>query len=90
MHDVTLVFGRIGAAVHEAAIADGFDTGVVTGGDGVETEQVGALAEPIELQVSIAFDARIRRETLAVGTHVRLDDVGMEVVGEVEHEVIDA
>ena len=71
VHDVALVLGRVRTAMHEVAVADCLDTGVVAGGDRVEPEQVGALAEPIELEVPVALDARIRRQALAVGADVR-------------------
>ena len=67
VHDVALVLRRVGAAMHEVAVADGLDAGVVAGGDRIESEQVGALAEPIELQVPVALDARVRRRALDCG-----------------------
>ncbi len=44
-------------------------------GDGVETEQLGALGEPGELDLPVALDARVRRLAGGVGGHVRIDDV---------------
>jgi hypothetical protein len=73
----------------EACVAHRIDTSMMTGGDGVETQDVSALAEPVELEVAIALDARVRRQTLGVSAHVWIDDVGVEVVGEVEHQMID-
>ncbi len=89
VHHVALILGGISTAMHEASIADDVDTCVVTRRDGIESQQIGALAEPVELQVSIAFDARVRREAFAVSTHVGIDDVGVEIVAEVEHEMVD-
>ena len=65
------------------------DRRVVPGGDGVEAEQVGPLREPGELHRSVALDARVRGDPRRVLTDVGLDDVGVEVVAEVEHQVVD-
>ncbi len=89
VHDVALILGGIRATMHEVAIADRLDTGMVASGDRIESEEIGTLTEAVELQVAIALDARIWRAALAVGTHVRVDDMRIEVVGEVEDEVID-
>ncbi len=61
----------------------------MAGGDGVETEQTGAVQEPVELQVRIAGDARVRGQALCVPGHIGLDDVAVEIAGEVEHVVGD-
>jgi hypothetical protein len=61
----------------------------MTGGDGIETQQIGAFAESIELQMPITFDARVGCQTLTVGLHIWIDHVGVELVGEVEHEMVD-
>jgi hypothetical protein len=89
VHDVALILRRVRAAVHEEPVADGLGAGMVTGGNRIEAEDVGALAESVELQVTVALDARVRRETSAVRSHIGIDDVGVEVVGEVEHEMVD-
>ena len=89
VHHVALILRRIRAAVNEGPIADDLDARVMARGDGVESQQVGALAEPVELQVPVAFDARIRCQPFAVGTHVRIHDVAIEVVTEVEDEMVD-
>lgn len=62
----------------------------MTGGNGVETEDVGSFEQTIELDVAIAFDARIGRHAVRVIGDVRIDDRPLEVVGEVEDEVVDA
>ena len=62
----------------------------MTGGDRVEAEQVGALGEAGELHRPVALDARVRRDAAGVRVDVRGDDVLVEVVTEVEHEVVDA
>ena len=62
----------------------------MAGGDGVETEQKGPVQEPVELQVRIARNARVRGQALRVPGHVRLDYVAVEIAGEVEHVVGDA
>ena len=38
VHDVALILGGVSTAVHEEAIADGLDAGVVTRGDGIESQ----------------------------------------------------
>src|SRR4029079_18237172 len=86
--DVALILRRIGTAMYEVPISDDVDSGVMARGDRIEPQEVGALAEAMELQVPVAFDARIRRQAVAMRSHVRIDDMGVEVVGEVEHEVI--
>jgi len=35
--------------MNESSIANALDAGVVAGGDGIEAQQVGTLAEPVEL-----------------------------------------
>jgi hypothetical protein len=88
--DVALVLGGIGAACDVAAPVDLDDPCVVAGGDRIEAEQIGALAQAGELEVAVALDARVRREAVPVRLDVRIDHVPVEVVGEVEHEVVDA
>jgi len=43
------------------------DAGVMAGGDRIESQQVGALAEAMELEMPVALDARIGRQSVAVG-----------------------
>ena len=62
----------------------------MAGGHGVEPELGGAFGQAGELDLAVALDARVRRRTGAMRRHVRRDDVGVEVVAEVEHEVFDA
>ena len=82
---------RIGAAFERVTtIRCAADVGMVPGGDGVEAEQVGALGKAGELDRPIAFDTRIRCHPAGVRVDVRRDDVLVEVVAEVEHQVIDA
>ncbi len=62
----------------------------MAGGHSVEAQQIGALAQPVELEVAVALDARVGGDTVAVGLDIGVDDGRVEVVGEVEHQVIDA
>lgn len=67
-----------------------FDLGVMAGGDGVKTQSMRALEEQVELDVSIALDARIRRLPGHVGRHEGSHDVVVELLGVVEHVMVDA
>ena len=88
---VALVLGGIGAAVERVTPVGGApDVGVMPGGDGIESEQVGALGEAGELHRAIALDARVRCDAACVRVDVRCDDVLVEVVAEVEDEMVDA
>ena len=90
VHDVALILRSVGAALQrEAAIRRAPDAGVVSGGDGVEAELLGPTQQAIELEVPVALDARIGRHAVGVGAHVRGDDVTVEVLAEVEHEMVD-
>ena len=92
VHDVALVLGPVGAARERAAtVRRPADPGVVAGGDGVEAEQVGALAAAGRTSGGgctrcTGSASRRRRGPRTYG----LDDVRVEVVAEVEHEVVDA
>ena len=84
-----MVLRHVGAASQsERPIGPG-DARVVTGGDGVEAERVGALEERTELDRSVALDARVRRAPGFVLAHVGLDDGVVEPLGEVEDVVRD-
>jgi len=90
VHHVTLVLGGVVTA-RQSMYTVSFDhPGVVSGGHGVETEDDGPLVETIELQVTVALDARIRCDAQRVIVHVGLDHVAMELVREVEDQMIDA
>ena len=88
---VGLVLGGVGAAGHaSAAVGARHDAGVVPGGDGVEAERIGSAEQPVELEVAVALDARVRRAAGSVVGHVGRHHVLVEVVAEVEHVVLDA
>ncbi len=88
--DVALILGRVGPPF-EGVTAGGraTDVGVMAGGHRIETEEIGTLGETSELHRPVALDARVRRDTACVGIDVGGDDVLVEVVAEVEHQVID-
>jgi hypothetical protein len=90
VHDVALVLVGIGTPRDVRMTLMLHDPRMVTGCDRVEAQHVGALAEPVELQVPVALDARVGCRAVGVRVDVRLHDVRVEVVGEVEDEVIDA
>ena len=90
VHDVALVLLRVMAALEgERSVAETTDRRMVAGRHRVEAEQIGTLGEPGELHRAVALDARVRRDPGGVRLDVRLDDMGVEVVTEVEHEVVD-
>jgi hypothetical protein len=84
---VGLVLGRIEAPAQLIAAAFGDDPGVVTGGDCVETQLVGPAQQAVELEMAVASDARIGRPSGRMVGNVRVDNVAVEVVGEVEDVV---
>src|SRR5581483_8973779 len=85
---VGLVLGLVGATaqVPPAGVIT-VDARVVSGGDSVEAELAGPVQEPVELEVPVALDARVGGASFRVGGHVRIDNMTVEVVGEVEHVV---
>ena len=89
VHDVALVLVAVGAPLQRVPVAAPPDACVVTGGDGVETELRRPFGEAGELDLAVALDARVRRRSRTMGRHVWRDDVGVEVLREVEHEVFD-
>ena len=89
VHDVALVLLAVGAAFEGVAVSAAPDAGVMAGGDGVEAELRRPLGEAGELDPAVALDARVRRRPRAMGRNVRGDDMGVEVLGEVEHEMLD-
>ena len=88
---VGLVLGRVDAPGDAAGAVDRVDdAGVVPGGHRVEAERIGPSQQPVELEVAVALDARVRACARGVVRDVGRDDVRVEVVTEVEHVVIDA
>ncbi len=88
---VALVLRSIGAALEpEAAAGRGDDTGMMPGGHRVEPEQARPGEQAVELEMAVALDARVRRAAPLVVGDVGFDHMTVEVVGEVEHDVIDA
>jgi hypothetical protein len=62
---------------------------MVAGGNRIETKRSAALDKSVELQVTVAFNARIWRGSIDVRGHVWLDNMLVEIVGEIEDKVID-
>src|SRR5262245_45608541 len=80
--DVALVLGGIGAARQAPGpVGAGDDASVVAGGNRRVPDRLGPAQKPVELQVAVALDARVRRGAAAVGVDVRVDDVAVEVFG---------
>ena len=90
VHDVALVLGPVGAALERELAAAPADAGVMARRHGVEAELGRPLGQAGELDLAVALDTRIRRDPGAMCRDVRRDNVGLEVVAEVEHEVFDA
>ena len=72
--------------MHGAAFED---LGVVPGRHRVKAQSPGAIEEHVELDVPIAFDARIGRRTLDVALHERLDHVAIELLGVIKDVMVD-
>ena len=66
------------------------DADVVTGGDVVEPQRIGAAQETVELEVTVALDARVRCLAGLVRSDIGVDHVAGEVVTEVEDVMGDA
>jgi len=62
---------------------------VVAGGDGIEAQQVGTLAEPVELQVRLHSMHGFGVRPWLWSLHVWIHHMRVELVGEVEHQVVD-
>ena len=89
--DVTLILGIVRTAMNaQLSCVVRRESCVMSRGDGVESELARPLAQTIELEMPIAFDARVRREPVHVGINVWLDDVGVEVIREIEYQVVDS
>ena len=90
VHDVALILRAVEPPLELVARGGRGHACMVSRGHGVEAEQVGAFAQPRELHVPVALDARIGRDAYGVGLHVRRHHVLLEVLAEVEHEMVDA
>ena len=87
---IRLVLGCVGApgnAAHPVGVGD--HPGVVASGNRVEPQGPGPVQQPVKLEVTVALDARIGGATGGVVGHVRTDHMGGELVGHVEHVVVD-
>ena len=61
------------------------DAGVVPGDDDVTAEGLGAVIELLMLHIAVTVDARVRGAALFVGPHEALDDLTVEVFGEIKY-----
>jgi len=87
---VALILLVVGPAHQEVGAVARTNLRVMTGRDGVETEPPGAFEEQVELDVAIALDTGVRRLSRGVSVNEGRDDVAFELLGVVEHVVIDA
>ena len=90
MHHIALVLRGVGTTSHSRAIVGVNDAGMVAGGHRIETKLARTTDEPVELEVTVALDARVRRVASHVRIHIGRDHVLVEIVGKVEHHVVDA
>ena len=90
VHHIALILVGVCATTQAPRAITLFDTGVVTGGHRLETERVCTLEQCAELEVTVALDAWVRRNTGCVSLHVRVDHVLVEAVTEVEDVVVNA
>jgi len=88
--DVALVFLVIGAANEKVLTVTGEHLRVMARRDGVKTEARSSLEQQIELDVSIAFNARIRRLPRRVSRDKGRHHVALELLGVVKDVVVDA
>jgi len=90
VHHVRLILCRVTTTVHaHLALGVGHEPCVMSGNHGIEAEGIGALGEARELQAAVAFDARVGCDASGVRVHVRVDDLFLKVIGEVEDEMVD-
>ena len=90
VHHIALILGLVGATLQRvAARRVTADPGVMAGRHGVEAELIRPTQQPVELHVPVALDARVRGDPGGVLTDIGFDDVGVEIVAEVEHQVVD-
>ena len=59
-------------------------------GDSREAEGACPVSETGELDVAVALDAWVRSPAQRMVGHVRIDDIAVEIVTEVEHVVLDS
>ena len=62
---------------------------MMTSRHGIKTQDSRSLAQTIKLQMSVALDARVWRNAVNMGLHVWCDDMFVEVVRKIKHQVID-
>ena len=67
-----------------------FDDGIVTGSDVVLIDFFSGGVQVVEFEVTVAFYAGIRGNSLFVGVDEALDDFLLELLSEIVHQKIDA
>ncbi len=88
--DVALILLVIGTANEKVLSVPGENLGVMTRRDRVKTEASRALKQQIELDVSIALDARVGRVSRRVPRNKRRHYVSLKLLGVVKDVVINA
>ena len=64
------------------------DAGMVTGRNRIKTEFICSFCEPFEFEMTIAFDTRVRCDSLLMGVNVGLNNVLIEFIREVKDDVL--
>ena len=90
VHYITLVFGIVGAARKtKCSFVIFFNARMMPSCHCIEAKQPSALAQPIELEMAVAFDTWVWSQAVHMCLHIWVDHVLVEVVGKVEHQMID-
>ena len=61
----------------------------MTGGQSIKVQPAGSIQKDIKLNVSVAFDTRVRGQPERMSINIRLDNLLVEGVTVIENEVID-
>jgi hypothetical protein len=63
---------------------------MVTGRHSIETERPRPREQPVELEMTVAFDTRVGRESLGVIGYIRIHHVLIEIFTKIEHEMLES
>ncbi|MEZ5323221.1 MAG: hypothetical protein R2698_14345 [Microthrixaceae bacterium] len=86
---VALVLRRVDPPRESPTSAMTHPTGVMAGRNRVEAQRARPIDQPVELDRTIALDARVGCAAFGVRRDVGVDHVAAERIGEVEHVVLD-
>jgi hypothetical protein len=90
VHDVTLIFGHIVTAQKFPDIVFLHNSRVVSSGHCIKTQNNAALMQTIELQVTVAFDTRVGRNSDGMIVDIWLNHIAVKIFGEVKDQVINS